>query len=156
MISIIDDLWTKKVHNSLVLSIFFVNLIFVFHSQGFNFSYYLFTDIAFSFLTVLAISLPFVLMKAVGAGDMKLLLALSPLFTPVVLITLFFFSFVWGALLGLVQALVSGKFTQLFKNIIDYKNLKNNQNLQLIPFTVAIGFSWLSVVLLEIDVTRWF
>lgn len=90
------------------------------------------------FFVVLA---PLVYFKVFGAGDIKLLTALSLFITVPITATVLVYSLFWGLLIGLLKILLSGDlktFTQSF--VLRTKQVKS----QKIPYAVAILLGWFS------------
>jgi prepilin peptidase CpaA len=140
--SVIDDLRSRKVQNSLVISIFVVAgwsaLLFGGTASA--------AQILSSMLAAVAFCLPLYLMKAVGGGDFKLLIALSPLMNWSEVGWTVAYSLVWGALLGFVMVLLRkevGGFLQNMKSLA-LKNPVKKDNLHKLPYTVAILLGFLT------------
>lgn len=133
---VIDDIRSRKIHNKLVLICLAVAVISMMLLYGPS---VLLPGLMASFVAM-ALTLPFVLSKALGAGDMKLLMAFaftshwSEIFWIVV------YSFVWGALLGLFRALLDKKALTLLKNtaFLLTKNKPTEEQMTKIPFSVAL------------------
>lgn len=57
------------------------------------------------------------------------------------------FSIVWGALFGVIRALLDGQLLHLLKNTLRLTSGKlkaDSPELHHIPYTVALAFAWLS------------
>ncbi len=144
--SVIDDFRSRKVHNSLNVTIFIVALIGSFIHLGFSGS----TQILVSIFAAISFCLPLYLMRALGGGDFKLLLALSPLMSwPAVGWTLVF-SLVWGTVLGLMIVIVKGEMLSFLRNLtsLALRNPVAKENLHKMPYTVAILLGFLTQVTL--------
>ena len=144
---VIDDLFSKKIHNWLTLTALVVALIFQLYAGGWE-------TLKWGLLglvVALAISLPMVLSQMLGAGDMKLLMVfgLATGVTPVIKTVVF--SLAWGALLGIFQSLFKGEIKSLLKNTIKIASLQKVQKTQYhtIPYTVALFFGWLTHISLN-------
>lgn len=101
-----------------------------------------------AFLAALGLSLPLVLTRVLGAGDMKILMACSLCWDPMMVLDVLFWSIFWGAGLGLLRAILDGKGLSLIKNVcgIFYPPWKKEeQAFSRIPFTVAFLMAWLSL-----------
>lgn len=148
LLAVIDDIASRKIHNKLLLILTPITLgLLVWHLQG-NFLDHLGQSALGIFLSIIVV-LPFVLSKILGAGDLKLLMLLSLVLSPQVLFQIFIFSFVWASLLGLVQIILAGQLSSLITNLVNLKKLKENKELHTIPFSVALFFSWSSIVVLK-------
>jgi Flp pilus assembly protein protease CpaA len=142
---VVNDIKSRKVHNYLVLILLVSSIInaYVFNGgfEGLKFG-------LFSFLVALAITLPLVLPKILGAGDMKLFMAFSFSVAPMATFYVLLYSFVWGALLGVARAFLSGQATLLFLNTLEIakggKKAVADSQLHKIPYTVALLLGWLT------------
>ncbi len=135
---VIDDLVSKKFHNWLFLVLFFLAIISNFYFQG---SYGLklgFTGL----ICAMFIFIPTVWLGALGAGDLKLMMAFGVLTQFETVLEVFVYSLFWGALFGLLRALFSGKFKTIFK-----KNMQNQG--KTFPYTIALFLGWLNVLTLN-------
>ena len=140
--SVIDDLRSRKVHNYLVIAIFVVSLAAAAFKDGWAGAF----EIPPSILAAFIFCLPLYLIKAIGGGDVKLLIALSPLMSwPEVGWTLVF-SLVWGALLGIVMMITKNQFRSFVQNLksMALRNPVSAQQLHKIPYTIAIFFGFLT------------
>ena len=141
---LIDDLRSRKIHNWLVLSCLAVALVYSFvtkDSLGFRLSL-LAGGIA------IGMTLPLVLLKILGAGDMKLMIAFGVATDYQAVIEVIVYSFFWGALLGIITALLNKDGLQLFKNTLKIATKKEvtQKELHKIPYSVALLFGWLTHV----------
>ncbi|MBE8221289.1 MAG: hypothetical protein HAW60_01010 [Bdellovibrionales bacterium] len=148
LLAVIDDLASRKIHNKLLLILLPITLGLLAWNLKSGFLEHL-AGSGIAVLLSVAVVLPFVLSKILGAGDLKLLMLLALVLKPQILFQVFLFSFVWASLLGIIQIIVSGQLSSLAANLMDFKKLKNNKNLHSIPFSVALFFSWGSVVVLK-------
>lgn len=153
---VIDDLRSRKIHNKLILIIGGLSLVSVYalpHDRDI-----LHTTLQTLIAPWLAFGLAFILtlplfgLKVWGGGDAKLFLAVSPLLIwpeiPIFLLT----SLAWGAVLGLIRILLSGRMMQMFANLsqlILHRQPVNEQHLTKVPFSVALFFGFLSVATLR-------
>jgi prepilin peptidase CpaA len=139
---VIDDLRTKKFHNWLFISCTVVGFAAVAANGGINGM----LIGVFGFLAGLAIFLPMVLGKIVGAGDMKLMAAFGIVAGWQAVIGSAFWALVWGAVFGVARVIFSGQGRILFSNLKAIVTLKKRQELVLhrMPFTFAILMGWLS------------
>lgn len=148
LLAVIDDIIYKKIHNKLLLILTPFSLALLFFNLGSGFLTHLWQS-SMGFLLSTIIVLPFVLSKILGAGDLKLIMLLSLILKATVLFQVFLFAFFWASLLGLVQIIVSGEIKSLVFNLINLSKLKESKKLHSIPFSVALFFSWASVVVLK-------
>ena len=144
---LVDDLRSQKVHNWLVLSAMAVAVVGTFFLGGVDGL----KDGLMGGGLAIAFMLPMVLIGMVGAGDMKLMMAFGLSTNATIVLWVIVYSFIWGALLGLVRALLQKEGWNLLKNSFALITGKPRQELKLhkIPFTVALFFGWLTQVSLE-------
>ena len=162
-----DILW-RRVPNILFFSMLIGSLLFCFIEEGFSWNVFIHSLL----LILLAFGLGFVffIFRILGAGDVKLFMAVAPLGSYALLFYTFVTSFIWGALLGLSYILIWGKWKSFLKNLnYIYKKaasgsaflLKNKiqnlerafepaqseeESLNYIPYTVAIFLAYLSCI----------
>lgn len=86
---------------------------------------------------------PLVYFKVFGAGDIKLLTALSLFITVPTTATVLVYSLFWGLLIGLFKILLSGDTKTFFQSFA----LRTQQvKSQKIPYAVAILMGWFSIL----------
>ncbi len=137
--AVIDDLYFKKFHNWLFLTLTFVGTIHLiwfspltpFEGLG-------------GFVVGGALMLPLVLMGATGAGDMKFMMSFGILMGTITTFEIFVYALFWGALIGVLQSLFAGKIGQLISNVKGVFYKLKPANPQKIPYTVAIMFGWMT------------
>lgn len=142
--AVVDDLRSKKIHNKLVLAAFALAL---FSQWLWGGGWAGLSQGLLALPAALLITLPLVLLRGLGAGDMKLLMALSPLLLWSQVLWLFFYALIWGGLLGLIRAAASGQLVQLMGRTLALATSPQGQSsnsMQTIPFSVALFFGWLS------------
>ena len=139
---VISDLRFRKFHNKLFLVALFVSLLTLFFLGGLS---QIWTGLAGAF-SALVFCLPLFLMRAIGGGDLKLLVALCFLTTWKGAANILIFSLLWGGLLGLIQIALKGKLKELYWNLVGILNRTPAPKTQLhqIPYTVALLLGWLS------------
>ncbi len=139
---VVNDLQSRKVRNPIILIGLAVGLITMTVSHGFSGLSMALLSMMTAFIAVL----PMYLMKALGGGDVKLLVAASTLMNwKTVLITLFA-SLIWGSILGILQAVLQGKGKALAHNMLalSFKAKLPEEHTHKIPYTVALLFGYLS------------
>lgn len=141
---IVNDLKSKKIRNALVIVLALVSVMNAYYFGGHE-------GLTFGFLSLLIAfgsCLPLVLSGVLGAGDMKLLMAFALSVSPMSTFLVLLYSFFWGALLGLLRALLNKEGLQLLINTFDIakggKKAVAAENLHKIPYTVALFFGWLT------------
>lgn len=147
LIAGIDDLWSRKIHNKLILLMIPFVIAFVFFLEGRNavFSGALSTSIA------LLLGIPLTLGRVMGGGDLKLLAVMAfPLSWPEFL-KIFIYSLPWALLLGLIKIILDGKLKEFFFNMFFLFKYRNPKNLEFhsIPYSIALFMAWLSFLSLQ-------
>jgi prepilin peptidase CpaA len=147
-IAVVFDLRTRKVPNAFVIFSLCVGIITQVIQTGL---FGLATSIGGVVFGIM-LGILFVLIKVIGAGDMKIFAAVSSLLTWKSILISFVLSFIWGALLGVVQIAVSGKLGELVTNyrFMMFKATRPAVQLHSIPFTVALFFGVLSEITLSL------
>jgi prepilin peptidase CpaA len=151
-LGVIDDLRSRKFHNSLFLFSCAIALIIVLTTQGFAGLYLS----VFGFGAGIIVFLPLVLMGMVGAGDMKLVAAFGIIAGWNAVLTVTLYSLAWGAALGLVKSILSGHLKILLRNIVSVLSLQPREALQLqkIPYAVALFVGWLSYLVVDYTASK--
>jgi len=143
LVGVVEDLRSKKVKNVLILSLFVLSLCVVLWVEGMSF----FPMAMLSFVTALAMGFPLFLLGVLGAADVKLFSVLALLLTWNEVLVVGAWALVWGALLGVVRALLSGEGLKVFSNVwrvLRLQGAPEKQELHFIPFTVALLFGWMT------------
>ena len=143
----VDDLRSRKVHNWLFLACAAVALVVVAVFGGVG----AVPMALLGFVAGIGVLLPLVLLKVIGAGDMKLLAAFGIAAGAQAVITVALYSLVWGAFFGLMQVVINGQIKQVISNMFSIVVMRERQGLTLhkIPFTIALFFGWLSHLVLS-------
>ena len=138
----VDDLRSKKIHNWLILILLAVASLSVLFVQGFQ---GIFPALG-KLMVALGISVPLVLMKVIGGGDMKLYAVLALVLSPRSLILSLLFAFFWGALLGVIKVVLDKKTGLMYANFLSLLKLKrpSADTLHAFPFSVSLFLGWLS------------
>ena len=139
---VVDDFRSRKVHNVLFLICAAVALVVAVAVGGWEALYLA----PVGFMAGIAVFLPLVILKVVGAGDMKLMAAFGIVAGWNAVLTVAVFALIWGAIFGLVQVTLKGQLLGTLKNMLAIASMKNRQPVELhkMPFTVAILMGWLS------------
>lgn len=149
---VINDLWRKKVFNWISLTLIVVAGLYVAVFKGLA----AFPVALLGAGLALALTLVFVMAKIMGGGDMKLFIAFGLATDMTAVFYTFIFSFIWGALLGVIKAFLDGQGLDLLKNTLQVAVLKKQTNTELhrIPYTVALLFGWFTHLTLQ-GVSLW-
>ncbi|MCB0364040.1 MAG: prepilin peptidase [Bdellovibrionaceae bacterium] len=139
----VDDLRSRKVHNWLTVGLAVLALLVV----GIVFKLPGIQQGALGASLALALCLPLFLAGIMGGGDLKLFTAFGLATDWNTVFWVLIFSFIWGALLGIFRAVLSGKGRVLVKNTLALlsRNVdRSTLELQKVPYTVALFFGWLT------------
>lgn len=98
---------------------------------------------ALTFGVAVLLLAPIYLTRILGGGDIKLLLALSPLLFLDEYITFLLLSVLWAGLFGFLRSLVGGSLKALIMNTL-LVSRKVTLSEDRIPFTVGILLAWCS------------
>lgn len=139
LIAIADDLLFKKFHNWLFLTMLSVSLFYTA-----TLSLLSWPEAGFGFLTGFGLMLPLVLVRALGAGDMKFMMCLGVLLGASCTLHVFIYSLFWGALIGVLRVLLSGQILNFKKNLQIMSHRLAPHKLHTVPYTVAIFLGWLT------------
>lgn len=142
--SIIGDLRSRKVKNSLVVSLAGSALIltgFLEGPAGLTTSF-------FSFLTATVAVLPLYLLRVLGGGDVKLFMALSLLMDWQTSLYTIAFSFIWGSILGVTVVILKGQGRAFLNNLVSifWRVRPAETQTHKIPFTVALALGYFSAI----------
>lgn len=150
---VVDDLRSRKVHNSLVIGLFGAAAL----SQFAQFGVPGLQQGAMGATAALLGCLPLVLARIVGAGDMKLLVAFGMATTWPATLTVLVWSLIWGAVLGLVRATVAGDMGRLLTStyLLTTKTKPAEATLHKIPYTNALLFGWMSYLAITRNPGGW-
>lgn len=138
----IDDLYSKKIHNYLLIALLPVVLLGVFLSKGLL---GLQMGLLLAFI-IFVLGVPLHLIRLLGGGDLKLLTLLAFCLHWQIFIYSLAYSMVWASLLGLFKIILDGEIKDFLWNIFFIFRFRNLQKEQLhtIPFAICLLFGWLS------------
>ena len=138
---LIDDIRSQKIHNWLSVSCLILAIVVVGLTTGLDGL----KNGLWGMLIALAMTLPLVLARVLGAGDMKLLMAFGMATDLYSVFWVVMYSLIWGAMLGVFRVLLQKDILSLLKNLATIVTSKNSQKTELhsIPYTVAFLFGWL-------------
>jgi prepilin peptidase CpaA len=144
---VVDDLRSRKFHNWLFIACVAVAALSVLVVGGVQ----AFPIALLGLLAGVTIFMPLVLMKIIGAGDMKLMAAfgLAAGWDSVLHVSLY--GLMWGALFGVLATVFRGQGRVLVYNMVSIVMIRERKGLELhkVPFTVAILMGWLTVLTLR-------
>ena len=137
-----DDLRSRKIHNALLLGLLLLSFLVLFTLRGMGGVGY---GIGCMFLGAI-LMYPLVLVKALGAGDMKLFAVFAFTQDPSTVMYVYGYSLVAGAGVGLMKAALSGGLMTVMSSTaflaIDRKNKPSGE--YNIPFSSALFLGWLT------------
>ena len=136
----VDDLFTRKIHNTLILflgALAFAGVLFLKGTGGLM-AGGLSAGMAFFLL------LPFFLTKILGGGDLKLFVVFAFTVTPFEMFLSFVYALPWALLLGLIKLTFEKKLKDFFWNVYFLFRFKKPSSFHSIPFSVALFFGWMS------------
>jgi Flp pilus assembly protein protease CpaA len=145
-LAVFSDIKTKKVDNRFNVGILLAGILFSLTQFGFNGLWQVLSSMTAAF----AIGTPLYLLRVFGGGDFKLLLAVSSFLDWKQILTVIALSFIWGSILGLFKAAMSGQLKSVAHNILSIflKNKAHQTKLHAVPYTVAIFFGFVSMLTL--------
>jgi prepilin peptidase CpaA len=151
----VDDLRSRKVHNWLVGLCLMLALAFQFYFYGLTGL----SQGALGALTAFLVTLPFVIARALGAGDLKLMIAFGMATRWDVTLNVLFLALIWGAILGVIHSVVSGQFRQLLASTYNVAFRRKAAGpaavLHKIPYTIPLAFGWLCYLVLHRPAGGW-
>lgn len=148
----IDDLRSRRIHNSLVLTALIAAFLSVYLIPSSHVGIAPWWSPLLSFGLAFLLALPLFGLKVWGGGDAKLFLAVSPLLLWSEIPIFLLMSLAWGVALGLIRALLSGKVHQMLVNlgqVILHRQPVSDKNLTKIPFSIALLFGFIAVLTLR-------
>ena len=156
IVGLIDDIYFRKFHNWLFLTLFAFALSFSAFFNGLDGV----IKGTYGLFLVLAITLPLVLLGIIGAGDMKLLMVFAIATNTHAVFNVIFISFLWGSLMGLMYVVISGRLVECLYNLqglLFYQVKPIKSSLHVIPYTVPLFLAWLThISLMSYEVQIWF
>ena len=139
VVAVIDDLWFRKFHNWVFLSLTVIGFLY-----AFAFSDLPALQAIGGFVVGGLLMLPLVIMGATGAGDMKFMMCFGVLVGTITIFEIFVYALFWGAIIGIFQSVFSGKLSLLLNNLKGFAYKLKPTQVNKIPYTIAIFFGWLS------------
>jgi Flp pilus assembly protein protease CpaA len=143
---LVDDLRSRKVHNGLVLSLFALAAVSSFFFRGWEGSLH---GLA-SFILALILTVPLFAGRVLGGGDVKLFAVFALAVDPALMFWTLVYSFIWGALFGVVRAALQKQLLMLVRNT--YRAAQRQkiqvQEIHKIPYTIALLLGWATQITL--------
>jgi len=151
--AIVTDLRTRRVPNRLLLAAFGFFLVIGVALDGVSGLW----PMVAALTAGVVCAMPLYLIRAVGAGDVKLIFVISLLTPWDILMTSVVASLAWGALLGVSKALFSKQGLMLVSNLkgILQGRAPAQATMVQIPFTVALFFGFLTATSLHSGGWTW-
>ena len=156
LIGMIDDLYSRKIHNKLILILLPVVLLSVFTVHAIKgdwiagFQSLVTVSLVSGFIALL-IGIPLHKLKILGGGDVKLYFVFSLAVSWNATIGSILLSFVWGSLLGIFMSILKNQWKNLIQNIVLIAKLQKpkQEKLQFLPFSVVLFLGWISFQVLK-------
>ena len=133
----IDDLQSRKYHNNL----FLVSLVLLIIKCIVLDQYGLLVTGGIAFIATLGLGLLIFNFGLLGAGDLKLTAVIAFAMGSTKVLDLFFYSLVWGVILGILLLAIRGHLRPFLNKIMGVANLKFDSSM---PFTVPLFLAWLT------------
>jgi prepilin peptidase CpaA len=145
--SVVDDLRTKKIHNTLVLSCLAISLIFIGVSHG-TAGY---MPAVISLATAAVAILPLYLTRILGGGDLKIFAAVALLMSWQGVVITLLTSVIWGSVLGVLMVVMKGEGKAFAANLMSLAHLTKPKEAQLhkVPYSVALLFGFMTHLVLS-------
>lgn len=142
VIGVANDLAARKVKNQLVILFAIISICLVFLLKGWS----AMGPALLAFCLAGGMLLPLFAAGVLGAGDVKLTMALALAMGVSSVTETVILSFVWGAVLGIMVALFHGRLGQLLLATarLALRQQVAEAGLHRVPFTVALLLGWLS------------
>lgn len=146
LVALVTDVRTRKIPNLWVM----ISIILALASSYYFYEFDGLKQGAIAAGVALLMTLPLVLIGALGAGDMKIMFAFGLASTYTQVFSVIVFSFFWGALIGIVISIVDGRLQLLIHNMLSLLSgkPKEAQELLKIPYTVALILGWITYLIL--------
>lgn len=130
------DIKSARIPNMLVVLSLFVLQVLAFYSSGLS----SLIQTGISFCVLLMILVPLFATKVIGGGDVKLMLAFSPMFTLSSALETLIYTLIWGAVFSIVVLILQKKSKQTIESfyLVLHKLTLDSSRLTKIPFTIAI------------------
>ena len=134
-IAVVDDLLYKKFHNLLFIALATAGLVYAFGDSSLSWQQSL-----LGFFVGGLVLLPLVLANAIGAGDMKFMMCLGLLLGAIAIFWVFVYALFWGALIGVLKALLSGQGIAVFWRTLGiFQRIRPNQTSNVEAFLCLPG-----------------
>jgi len=139
VVAVYFDLTTAKFPNKFFIIFLLLNIFLVLLLNGFAGL----TVGLLTFAVAVLLMTPIYMIKMLGGGDIKLILALSPMLLLDEFIGFLMMSFVWAGVFGLLRTAIGGNARALLINTF-FLTKKVTVATERIPFTVGILLGWCS------------
>ena len=144
--ALVIDVRTHKIPNKLVL----VAIVLCLLSSFYFYEFEGLKQGALAAGLAILMTLPLVLIGALGAGDMKLMFAFGLATTYSAVFSVLVFSFFWAVFIGVALAVANGQSKRMLNNIITIVLTRSSEGTQLqrIPYTIPLFLGWVTFVVL--------
>lgn len=144
-VGFVDDLRSRKVHNSVVLFLLSTVIATSIYCRGWDGSI---TGLT-AFGVALLMTIPLFAFGILGGGDVKLFAIFSLALDPLSAVWTFVYSILWGALFGVVHAALHNQLPTLVRNTLKSASMRHRlqrQEVQKIPYTFAYLLGWFTQI----------
>jgi prepilin peptidase CpaA len=135
----IDDLRSRKVHNPLVIALLVASLATSFYFRGI-----LGSGVGLTALVgALLLTVPLFVFGVLGGGDVKLFAVFALCLDPVCMFWTLVYSFIWGAVFGVVRAALQRNLLTLVR--ATYRASRQRvqvQEVHKVPYTFSLLLGW--------------
>lgn len=143
LVGLVDDLKSRKIHNWLIVGLLSLTVLAV----GIAFGIAGLQQGLLGLCAGVALCLPLFMGRILGGGDLKLLAVFGMASDWNSVLWVLAYSFFWGALLGLIRAILGGTALELIRNTVQLvlpKSQDKDFHFHRIPYSVALVFGWLT------------
>jgi len=146
--ALITDVRSHKIYNNWVI----LSIVLALASSYFFFGFEGLQSGAQGGAVALMITLPLVILGALGAGDMKILFAFGLATTYSTVFSVIVVSFIWAAVIGIIVAIYRGRAKALAINTAKLlaSQTRDQKVMHKLPFAVALMCAWATYIVFAI------
>jgi prepilin peptidase CpaA len=140
LVSAYEDFKSRKIKNKTLIVLGALSIVFAIFAFDREMLFDGLGGVGLAFLLLM----PLYILRAIGAGDVKLSIILGFLVGSFDFLNIFIFALICGCLIGFIKIVIDKKLSLFFKNILHILTNKSKKNLDLqhIPFAVALLAGW--------------
>jgi prepilin peptidase CpaA len=142
--ALITDVRTHKIYNIWII----ISILIALTSSYLFFGFEGLQSGAQGGALALVITLPLVILGALGAGDMKILFAFGLATTYSAVFSVIVVSFIWAGIVGIIMAIYRGRAKALAISTVKLitSQTRNQKSFHKIPYTIALVLAWVTYV----------